>query len=317
MEVTKISEIKNFEYIKKSVLHDIRQSNQWVEFFKQIGWNSFTLSNGSNFFYIKTILGTFAKTARTIKLTQKDIDQLDQLCKKHKISFLKLDPSIDQDIQLLKNNNFIKNKNPLAPTIVQMIDLTNSLDDIFKDFSKSAKYGIKRGIKEKTKVDFIKNPTTKQLQDFYYKVQKPRADKTKYNVPNVNETIKRTQLFKENVILSFFYNNNNQLCGGKLYYLYKDMAYYIFGGTTEIGAKDKSGYVQMWESIKYFKNLNIKVLNLDGIFDTRYKDSLYKWKGFSDFKLKFGGKLIIYPDSYTKFYGKIYNKLPLNIKQTL
>jgi len=321
MEVTKYYQIKEYKNIYETVQNEIKQSENYKEFFNKIGWKCFKLKNGSNIFYTNSVFGTIAKTSRPKILSVNDIKEIDEICKKLKVFFLKIDPGFEQDEKILENFEFVKSTQPLSPSMIQVIDLTNPINDIVKDFSKSAKYSIKKAQRENAIVKFIQNPTNVELTDFYNKVQLPRATKKKYFIPNLKETITRSECFKDNVVLSLVFDNKNNLCGGKLYYIYNNMAFYCFGGTTLYGEKNKSGYLQMYESIKYFKNnpsfVNVKVLNLDGIFDLRYTNVFKKWIGFSKFKLKFGGFKIIYPMSYVKFYNPFYKIMPKYLKSKI
>jgi len=296
---------------------NIRQTNEWEKYFNSVGWNSFRLSNKSLVFYRKTLIGTIAKMTRPSKLDKNLLKELEDKCREYKCIFLKVEPDINQELTLLESYNYLKNNSPLIPSKTMYINLRLSEKKLWNDISHSGKYAITRGEREQTTVKFIKNPSEKQLTSFYQKIVIYRADIKKYHVPTLNDFLLRNTAFKPNTYLSLVYDKDNNLCGGKFYLAYDNIAYYLFGGTTDIGTKNKSGFVQMWESIKYFKSIGFKILDLDGIYDERFPLFNKGWTGFSNFKEKFGGIIIKYPHPYIKYFYPtirfIINLLKLDI----
>lgn len=290
------------------ILNNIRQTKEWATYLSHLKWKYFKLSNGSLVYYYSLgFLGAIAKIYRPGVLDEKLFQELDSKCKNHKILFLKFEPSFYQDINLLKKFNFNESNFPLLPSSTGYIDLTQFKNNLWNNLSTSGKYGVNRGEKEKTRVEFYKNPSKEKLLEFYASIYRYTGVLKKFNLYTENEFLQITNDFSPNIFLSLIYDSNDNLCGGKYYLVYENIAYYLFGGTTDIGTTNRSGFVQMWESIKYFKEYGLKILDLDGMYDERYPTFFQSWKGFSQFKMKFGPTIIKYPFSQIKIYNKFMN----------
>ena len=79
----------------------------------------------------------------------------------------------------------------------------------------------------------------------------------------------------------------------------------MFGGTTELGRHNKTGYELLWQSILYFKKLGYAWLDLEGVYDPRFPKYLNAWGGFSHFKEKFGGVVVEFPMPYIKYLSPV------------
>ena len=99
---------------------------------------------------------------------------------------------------------------------------------------------------------------------------------------------------------------------GKLFLTFDKVAFYLYSGANELGSKNKAGFVQMWESIKYFKSLGFEILDFDGVADDRFPGFSRRWKGFTSFKEKFGCKTLKYPNPYLKVFNP-FLKFILNV----
>jgi len=84
------------------------------------------------------------------------------------------------------------------------------------------------------------------------------------------------------------------------------MVLFVSGGSTEAARKNKSGYLLMWETMKFLKGEGYEVFDLEGKYDERFPFQTRNWEGFSHFKEKFGGTPIEFPIPMIKFLSKIY-----------
>ncbi len=96
----------------------------------------------------------------------------------------------------------------------------------------------------------------------------------------------------------------NPWLGGLVIPIANRTAYYYFATATPQGKHLRAPYLLTLEALKLAKNLNCKTFDFDGIADPRFKATNNKdWRGFSEFKAKFGGEPITYIGSFTKYYG--------------
>jgi len=287
----------------KVAFSNIKQSKSWEKYLHALGWHSLRLSNGALLVYFKSVFGSLGKMQRPGFLDEESLRELYKTCRKHKFLFLKLEPSADQDISLLKRFGFASSNTPLGPTTTLFIDLLKSEDSLWRSISHNGKYDIRKGKEEGNRSEFIKNPSTEQLKLFYKSIQKYRAQDKGYHIPSFNDLLLKKKSFGDNTYLSLIYDKNNKLCGGKFYVTYDDVVFYSSGGTTKEGLNNRSGILQMWESLLFFKKGGFKYLDLDGVADSRFPKMTKDWKGFSRFKAKFGGTYIKYPVPYIKIYN--------------
>jgi len=79
-----------------------------------------------------------------------------------------------------------------------------------------------------------------------------------------------------------------------------DTANYFQTWTSERGRKLGAHYHLVWQVILECKKRGLKWFDFEGILDKRWPTK--KWAGFSEFKKKFGGKVITYPGSFIRWF---------------
>jgi hypothetical protein len=288
-----------------STFTDPRQSPKWADSMEKLKWKAIVTSGGIYVFLFKTILGTLVKIQRPDNLTQQDLVEIEQICKKANALFIKISPNYTQDVSILENYGYIKSYFPLIPTKTMFIDLALSENDLWNKLSHSAKYSINRSIREGDHVDCIKNPDITKLKA-YYQVAKETGKLKHFYVEPFKQLLSRQQSFGDDSYLILVYNKNGDLEGGKFCVVYKDTALYVTGGTSGAGRKTKSGYLLTWTAIKFFKSLGLKNFDLEGMDDDRFPSFTDTWGGFAHFKEKFGGEIVTYPHPYVKNTNKYF-----------
>ena len=277
---------------------NLRQSAEWAEFQASLGWKIVELSNGTKVAFLKSYLGNLCKIQRPQKMAKADLEELMSLAKEKKAIFIKIEPGIDQDENLLLDLGFAPTNYPLCPPSTLVIDLKKSKDSLWQDVSRSGKYSVNRSKREGDYVEFSVNPKTKELKEFYT-VEKATGKRGKFYVQPFSHVLTMRDVFKDNAILARVYNKSGELLGAKFFFAQNGIATFLLGGTTALGReKSKGGYLLMWESILQLKKLGYKNLDLEGVDDDRFPTFTRNWGGFSHFKEKFGGKIVRYPGPY-------------------
>ncbi len=299
------------------ITSDIRQSDEWAENMKMYGWDFIRTPGGVNVGFLHSRLGSFVKIQRPRLLNEKDLEEIEDLCKKHRAFFIKIETSYGQNIEILTKNAYIASSNIMSPASTIYMDLELSEKVLWENISKGARYSIKRAQREGTHTKFYIHPDEEVLKQFY-ELYKQTGIKKKYGIKSFDDIVKRTRTFGDKSYLVCVYDKEGKLVGAKYYLGYKENVWYIFGGTSDQGrVKSKAGYELMWQSILYLKNEGYKILDLDGIFDERFPTYLDWWGGFSHFKERFGGQVIQFPVPYVKYLHplmKLMSKLtPFNV----
>jgi hypothetical protein len=292
--------MEDFEYSKMMRFDDIRQSKAWGNYLSQLGWKIYFTSNEVLIAVRKLGFTSVIKIQRPRSLVKKDLEEIDEIVKKEKPMFIKMEAFFDQDLSIFKPAGYLASENPLSVPSTLYIDLTHPEEKLWKDVSHSAKYSIHRAERENTKIEFISNPTDAQLTEFY-KMHLQTARRKSFYTISYKEVEARVRSFGDYSYLALAYNSSGNLVSERLYLAYKDMVLYSLGGTAEDMHKEKGGYLLVWKSFLYLKNLGYKILDQEGVMDKRFVSFTKRWKGFSDFKEKFGGEIIKFPAPFIKY----------------
>lgn len=187
--------------------------------------------------------------------------------------------------------------------------------------------------------------------DQFYNLYKYLGKRKKFYVPSFHETNGKLQAFKETSVLLFAYTKQSviskeervrnprtdeishigspDLIGvrddKKKRVLKKEIEpiavlwvgsvgktlVYFHPGNTERGYELLANYALIWEAMKWGKKQKLQFLDFETAYDARYPHENKNWKGYTQFKEKFGSELIEYPPSYIKFYNPLIKYLYL------
>lgn len=283
---------------------DIRQSPEWGEYLKWLGWQKLSLDPCKNLYFLKLGFLTIAKMQRPSNLSRDDLQQLDDLAKIHKWAFVKLEPSLDQNLDDLHEADFKISSSPLSPPSTIFIDLVKSTDDLWANLSPSVKYSINRAKREGGKVEIISKPTNELLTKIHPIIVET-AKSQKFPAPSIEDLVKKKDLWEEDFHLAVVKNATGEVCGLKIFLGFNGNIWYMHGGTSSAGRKTKFGYLLLWESILYLKSQGYKFLDLEGKNDKRFPAFTKGWGGFSHFKERFGGTEAKFPYPYIKYFSPI------------
>ncbi len=284
---------------------DIRQSENYAKYLKSQDWIVERIDKINYFVRRIPILGSVMKVQRPEKI---DLIVINQLISKYRPFQIIVEPKTAADSRLLENNGYRLSKSPFLPTKTIKIDLTQSIDDIFRNFSKDARYSIKRG--ESIKAEECSSPL--KIQKFH-EAWKKSANFNRY-VPSLDSLIKIKKSFPQsNSLFLTSYNKFSNIIGGALftvsshadvsdYITYREAAssaYYWYGFTNKEGRTSLSQYALLYQGILWAKKNGSKIFDFEGIYDERFPNK--SWLGFSHFKKQFGGTEVSYPGCYSKF----------------
>jgi len=277
---------------------DLRQSDGWAGYLRFLGWQVLTTSNGANFATMQSKFGNVVKVQRPAKLLEEDLEEIEKKALEINSALIKIEPSLYQDLGILKSRGYVKNKSPLCPPATIFIDLTKSVEDLKDNLSHSCKYSLRRAERESAEVVFCKNPSEDILRKFY-DIHKATGSRKKFYIQGFEDISKKVEFFGDSAILGNV-SSDGVVTGANLYLGFGDGVWYIHGGTTPEGRKNKNGYELYWQSILYLKSLGFKWLDLEGVDDKRFPSFTKNWGGLSHFKEKFGGVRVEFPSPYVK-----------------
>ena len=311
---------------------DLRQSDEWAEYLSHLGWlavrskitpKQSKLATGqeyqrSNIFIRKIpLIGSVVKIQRPREIPP--IEEIDKIAKEHRALFVKLEPSLQPQNQTppasvrgkqfsnLTLQQFSPDTWPLAPTRTIHVDLTPSEEEIFANFSKDGRYSIRKAQKLGVVVVCKARPCGKsngpqQLKEFY-ELLRETGKRKRFWVAPFKDLKAKAEAFKDKSTLILAYHNS-ELVAGALILFHDNLAYYHHAASNLQGRKFLAPYPVVWEAIKLAKKRGCRTLDLEGIYDPRYK--IYRrFRKIGIFKKKFGGKEVEYPGSFIRYYNPI------------
>jgi lipid II:glycine glycyltransferase (peptidoglycan interpeptide bridge formation enzyme) len=286
----------------------IKQSDQWGNYLKSLGWNIYKIDCGALVATYKTAFGGLMKIQRPPLLDAHALDQIEQVANETKAMFVKIEPCCGQDTELLKNRGYVYSYAPLSVPSTIYLDLAKSETELWDNISHSGKYAIHRAQREGARVEFYQKPNDDKLMEHYQLCKQTGKRKHFYVQPFKEYSIKR-DLYGDESFLALVYDKDGSLNSGKFFLGYKGIVTYLSGGSTVESTKNKSGYELLWRSILYFKNMGYKIFDLEGKDDPRFPMFTKDWGGFTYFKEKFGGTEVEFPHPYILYRSPLLKTL--------
>jgi lipid II:glycine glycyltransferase (peptidoglycan interpeptide bridge formation enzyme) len=267
------------------------QTWEWGEFRKKWGNEVIRTDYGQltlhKLPFVSHKIGMFIKGPAP---TKNILDDLKSLSKNEKLIFIKLEPNVANNkelIKLLKQNGAVPGKTLFTPTSF-WIDLTINEEDLMKSFQSKTRYNIRlaqrKGVEvrednsDKAFERYIKlTKETVERQGFYAHSEKYHRLmwKTLYKdiVQKNEEPIARLLVarYKGEIITTW------------IVFVWKDFLYYPYGASSNKHKNVMANNLVMWEAIKYGKKLGLKTFDLWG---------REPGKGFTRFKEGYRPKVV-------------------------
>ncbi|MCL5003857.1 MAG: peptidoglycan bridge formation glycyltransferase FemA/FemB family protein [Patescibacteria group bacterium] len=298
---------------------ELRQSREWGKYLASLGWQTKEIDGCA--LRIKKLgpLGSIIKIQRPKNLP---LEKIDEFAKRLRALFVKIEPCDNSRFSILNSQFYRPDTWPLTPSRTVFIDLAQTEDELLNSFSKDTRQTIKKseipGIKYQiadlgnthsyhTTVYGSMERRDKYLSDFY-QVWKLTGTRGKFWVLSFSEYLNKIAAFegKGFFVLSYL---EERLVSGCLILICDGIAYYHHAASTLEGQNHHTPYGQLWKAIREAKKRGCTKMDLEGIFDPRFKDMFKRWLNFSTFKLKWGGEVFEYPGSFTKAYNPLIGLL--------
>ena len=275
---------------------DVRQSNQFAAFMHDIGWHIERIN--TTYVYIRKlpILGNFAKISRP--KPPFDYQSIINLKNKLRAYQFKIAPFVSSTVknyQKIRNNLLdlgIKTEHfPFNPTTTLQIDLTQSENQLFNNFSEAKRRAVRRAIKNNIEIKKLDN-----LEDFIA-VRKKQYFPLGFLIVQEMKALWKN-FYPENASLLLAYQQANPV-GGILLLYYDKIAYYWFASSLKKGKKLFAPTLLVWEALKLSRRRGCTLFDFEGIYDERFPKASESWRGFTKFKEGFGGKKVIFMENFT------------------
>lgn len=267
---------------------DLRQTEHYARYMESLGW-IVEHSPGCNIFIKKLWFTAIAKIQHPRRLNLAPL-------KKYHPFLIKLEPlSSPTSPTTLK---FHPDSWPLIPSKTLILDLENYQP------AKDIRYEIRKAEKNQVKVEISSDIET------FIKLWHQNARDRGFWVPLHKEIRNLATTFGRDCFLFLAYfspkspnppNTPNSPLSGALVLKNGSTAHYMYAFSTPAGRKVSAPYLVMAEIIKFLQSRKVRYFDLEGIYDDRYPSSTKNWQGFTKFKMQWGGKIVEYPGSFSKY----------------
>ena len=279
---------------------DLRQSDSWAEYICRLGWLVENLGKAKIFVRKIPLVGSVAKIQRPSIIPP--IGEIDKIARKHRALFVKLEPNVETGHAPslpTAGKQFEADNWSLSSTRTIHLDLSQNEEEIFAKFSKDARYSIRKARRSGVEARSLELEAG-NLETFY-NLLKETGKRKKFWVAPFKDLQAKAEAFRDKSALILAYHNS-KLVAGALILFYDRVAYYHHAASNLEGRKLLAPYLVVWEAIKLSKERGCQTLDLEGIYDPRYK--IYKrFRKIGIFKKKFGGREIEYPGSFVRYYN--------------
>jgi len=187
------------------------------------------------------------------------------------------------------------------PSTTRIIDLRVTEAEILAQMKSKGRYNIH--IAEKHGVKVIKSDDI----DAFYKLVRETAERDKFKcLPKKNY-----EMFLKNLEGSFLLlalDQNKKPIGGLLGVTWNKTGIYYYGASSYNSRALMAPYLLQWEAMKRCKNHGCISYDLFGISPNGSPDN-HPWKGVTEFKEKFGGEVLEYPEEKTVVLKPMIKKI--------
>lgn len=286
---------------------DLRQSSRWAKYMEALGWKVERINNCQ--IYIKKFPLGFGSLIKILRPNPPiPFEKIDQVAKKHKAWFVKLEPNQPFNhltMKQLNNRGFFPTSWPLSPSKTIQINLKKSVKSLWADLKKETRNIIRKSIKNGVVVN--QSLEIEQFRDLWVKSMRKKG-----NIFASGAEIKKTwTAFEENshLLVAHRSTNKDQLLTGALIITFNQAAHYIFATSTGQGNKLGAPSLIVWEAILLAKKIGCRIFDFEGIYDPRFHQATKSWQGFTKFKKGFGGEEVIYVGTFIKPYNRLFRQL--------
>jgi lipid II:glycine glycyltransferase (peptidoglycan interpeptide bridge formation enzyme) len=280
----------------------IVQSPIWGEFKEKYGTPSIRVGNIQYTKHKIPFSNNYYAYCPRVNPFEIDFDKLKESAEKNDCINVNFDvPNVIKGTQeasnateILKNECVQAPKDQFAKGNV-LLDITKSEEELLSNMHKKHRYNIKYAQRKGVTVKEAQND-----QDF----------ETFYNLFDItNKRQKyygRSHLYLKNLWGMFYKQEkakiltaylNEEPLASWMFFIHEDVIYYPYGGSSEAHRNLFGSNLVAWEGIKLGKKMGCKTFDMWGTaIDPEDKEDPYY--GFTNFKMKFGGKHVVYIDSY-------------------
>lgn len=272
-------------------MEDIRQDPAWGGHLQFKGWKIDWVKSSDGRHKIQVFilrLGWWPFSMMKIQRSNYDPDfsDLKRLKKKYWVANSIIEPIRVQNMESFRRAGYHLTRFPYLAMSSYINDLSVGEEEMWRGLSSNAKRLIS------------KNTETKIVELDPKKFCELWKESSKIWIMKADEVVNLQKCFrgKARLVVS---KVGNEYHSGLMVIYSNDTANYYQTWTSEAGRKSGAHYKLVWEEMKRAKLSGLKYFDFEGVYDSRWPQK--KWLGFTDFKRRFGGKLVRFPGGFFRW----------------
>lgn len=297
-------------------MKSLLQTPEWVSLKVSQGWKShevdgiFVLEKplpmGRSFLYAPE---TEYKAITNLQIF---LQKLQKISENSRIIFIRLeilDEKREEIIQKLHENKFIKAFEELQPEWRQIVDISQSEEEILAQMKPKGRYNIKVAQKHNVSVTLCPIDRLNDGIEIFYDLYQQTAGYQKISVRDKKyflDMMKTLYPKDEATILIARYNNTP--LSALIITFYDGVASYLYGGTSRLHKNVMAPYAAHWEAIRLAKEKDCHKYDLLAIAPPEASEN-HKYANITFFKEQFGGKKVNIVGSWDLVYKPTYYKM--------
>lgn len=273
------------------MVEDIRQNPLWLKYCESKGYKilSIPTKENKNIWGIAIPIGFFG--LKMLKIQRASLDpnwsELKKIKRKNRIISTIIEPAKINSKRGYKNWGYKLSNFPYLATKTIVIELKKPIEILWKKLSDNSKRLIKKNEKL----------TIKEVgSEFFLELWKPNSKIWIMKPYEMNE-IKRLLGDKSKYLISYL---GNEPQSGIMLIETGNTANYLHSFTTKEGRKTGAHFKMVWEVMISEKKRGMEYFDFEGIYDSRWPQK--RWLGFTEFKNKFGGKVVTFPGCFHRWF---------------
>ena len=282
---------------------DIRQSPQHAQFLRLQGWKveHVHVEDGSVIqVYIRPILHIFNFYFFSAMKIQRfrsipDLKELRGLMKKWGVRYLCVEPAEDVEknalLKFVKRLGLRQSKFGYICTKTLRIDLTQTESSLLEDLRENPKRILSKPMRSGYETVMINGAEFLARKKEFDAFEAKGIQDGKFWWFNQKQFQALVGGYGDKLDLAITRNTaTGEMHSGILLLSSDDAIYYFRAFGDEVSRKHRLHTWTVWKSFLYAKKLGRKTYDFDGILDDRFP--IKSWRGFTEFKLRFGGATV-------------------------
>jgi len=295
------------------------QSEDWRKFQEASGTNNYTISESSDngefiyhaniiehklpivgsYFYIPRgpVFENFKFQILNFKSSPNDkiikfLNDLIILAEKNNIGWIRIEPSSEEELELIGNNlpkniKIKKSAVDMQPRDILILDIAKSEDEILAGMKQKTRYNVKLSQKRDVSVKVISNfqfPISKRYIGEFFRLLKITTKRDKITSHPENYYRKMFETIPGDILKLYIAEYNGNIIAANLVLFFGKTATYMHGASDNDHRSVMAPYILQWQAIRDAKKAGCTQYDLGGVGGGTVDNS---WTGITKFKTGF------------------------------